>query len=111
MATPSVPLTTPGSKAKLAEVDKLSEERISAIRSTETKVEVTGTKYYVSADGSDDNDGKSPEKAWKTLAKVNSAKLTRGDGVFFRRGDTFRGKIVAAQGITYSATVRVRSNG
>ncbi len=103
MATPSVPVDYAGAKAKLAEVDKLSEERISAIRSTETKVEVTGTKYYVSADGSDDNDGKSTEKAWKTLAKVNSAKLTRGDGVFFRRGDTFRGKIVAAQGITYSA--------
>jgi parallel beta-helix repeat protein len=49
--------------------------------------------YYTSADGRDDNPGMSPELAWKTLSKVNSAKLNPGDSVFFRRGDTFYGNL------------------
>lgn len=49
----------------------------------------TGTVHYVSSStGSDSNDGLTPETAWKTIDKLNSAK-PRGT-VFFKRGDTFR---------------------
>ena len=64
---------------------------------------ISGTSYYVSSDGDDKNDGKTPDTPWQTLAKVNSATLYSGDGVFFRRGDTFRGQIVTKTGVTYSA--------
>lgn len=47
-----------------------------------------GTAYYVSNNGSDQNDGSSPETAWATLEQVNTASLSRGDGVYFERGGT-----------------------
>jgi hypothetical protein len=53
------------------------------ILSSPTNVNVTGTKYYVSNNGSDSNDGKSPATAWKTLNKVNNSTFSAGDGVFF----------------------------
>ena len=88
-------------------IDELTKKRIDEIRSTKTEVKVTGKCYYVSNDGCDDNDGLSPESAWKTTLRVGEAKkkgeLCEGDGVFYRRGDTFRGGIEAASGVTYSA--------
>ena len=90
-----------------AKIEELTQKRIAEIRNTKTEVTVKGTSYYVSNDGNDENDGKSPEKAWKTIAKVTAARengiLAEGDGVFFRRGDLFRGNIGAAPGVTYSA--------
>lgn len=38
-----------------------------------------GKVYYVSPNGDDNNDGLSPETAWKTLDKVNSAALEDSD--------------------------------
>ncbi len=84
-------------------IEAYTEKRRQEIANTKTEVNVKGTKYYVSEDGNDANDGKSPEKAWKTLEKVSSASLKSGDGVFFKRGDTFRGQLVAQSGVTYSA--------
>ncbi|MBR5528174.1 MAG: InlB B-repeat-containing protein [Clostridia bacterium] len=63
---------------------------------------IKGTVYYVSPDGSDDNNGKSPSTAWKSIAKVNS-NLAAGDAVLFRRDAEYRGRITARQGVTYSA--------
>ncbi len=53
----------------------------------------TGTAYYVSSSGSDDNDGLSPETAWATLDKINQTPLFYGDAVFFERGGTYRGNL------------------
>lgn len=96
-------LDTSNSEAANTRLDELKAKRISEIRATATEVAVTGTKYYVSNSGDDSNDGKSPESAWKTLDKVSEARLSGGDGVFFRRGDTFRGKLITASGVVYSA--------
>lgn len=95
----------------LAEEDaRLKEELqkdIDAILNTETEIvhsdkyipgeTYTGTAYYVSNDGDDMNDGRTPETAWRTLDRVLDANgyygrtdLQPGDAVFFRRGDTFR---------------------
>ena len=76
----------------------------------------TGTAYYVSNDGDDNNDGLTPKTAWRTLNKVARASgawdtagiMHAGDAVFFRRGDIFRidsehGFSVGADGITLSA--------
>jgi len=103
----------PSAEASLLSVEedaRLKEELqndIDAILNTETAIvhsdtyipgeTYTGTAYYVSADGNDNNDGLTPETAWQTLKKVSescgdgeNAILQSGDAVFFRRGDIFR---------------------
>jgi len=78
--------------------------RREAILNSKTEVTVTGTSYFVAANGDDSNDGKSENTPWATLNKVNTAKLKPGDGVFFRRGDIWRGEALIAQNeVTYSA--------
>ncbi|MFH1262863.1 MAG: right-handed parallel beta-helix repeat-containing protein [Pseudomonadota bacterium] len=52
-------------------------------------------KYYVDANGgSDSNNGLAPDKAWKTIAKVNGSSLVAGDSVGFKRGETWRETLV-----------------
>lgn len=90
-------------KEFLNEIDNLAASRIAEIRSTADNAVITGVKYYVSNDGDDQNDGLSPESAWKSLKKVTEAELNCGDGVLFRRGDVFRGGINTRDGVTYCA--------
>ena len=73
-----------------------------------TLTEAGAATYYVSNEGSDDNDGKSPEAAWKTLARVSAADLQPGDAVLLRRGDQWREPLRPRSGseeghITYGA--------
>ena len=50
--------------------------------------------YYVDAvEGSDDNDGKSPQSAWKSLAKLNSITINAGNKILFRTGQTWHGQL------------------
>lgn len=71
--------------------------------STNDVTECEGTKYYVSNNGDDNADGKTPETAWATLDKVNSINFKEGDLVVFERGGLWRGHIAAKSGVTYSA--------
>ena len=71
---------------------------------------VKGRCYYVSNEGDDSNDGLSPSRPIKSLAKVNSLALNAGDVILFRRGDTWRREkadrtpmISTKAGVTYSA--------
>lgn len=52
----------------------------------------TGT-YYVSATGSDANDGYTAATPFQTIAKVNTLDLNPGEKVLFKGGDTFSGTI------------------
>ena len=90
-------------EAFLHEIDQLAEKRKNEILNASTTVRISGTSYYVSNDGCDENDGLTPDAAWRTLAKVSSMPLQKGDGVFFRRGDLFRGYVTACSGVTYTA--------
>ncbi|MBI3216046.1 MAG: hypothetical protein HYZ38_19670 [Mycobacterium sp.] len=47
----------------------------------------------MSASGSDAADGLSPETAWATIQKLNSALPRDGSVVLFRKGDTFYGEL------------------
>ena len=87
----------------LAQIEEMAQKRKMEILNAPDSIEISGTAYYVSNDGNDDNDGKSPETAWKTLQKVSEAELCEGDGVRFRRGDVFRGVIFAQACVTYCA--------
>lgn len=53
-----------------------------------------GTTYYVSNGGDDDQDGLSPDSAWRTIDKVNRSTFQAGDAILFRRGDTWREELV-----------------
>lgn len=86
-----------------AELDKKSAEYRERILNTKTEVSFPGTAYYVSEKGNDDNDGKSPDTAWRTNEKVSNADLAPGDAVLFERGGLFRGQIVTKPGVSYSA--------
>ncbi|MDO4412699.1 hypothetical protein [Cutibacterium sp.] len=55
---------------------------------TSTELTPTAT-YYVSASGSDTNDGKSEDKPFQTLDAVNKLTLHSGDKILLKRGDTF----------------------
>ncbi|MBQ4612654.1 MAG: right-handed parallel beta-helix repeat-containing protein [Clostridia bacterium] len=62
--------------------------------------------YYVSPNGDDANDGRTPETAWKTLERVNAledAEEFHQQAVLFERGGVWRGGIRARSCTTYSA--------
>ena len=65
--------------------------------------DIDGMIYYVSNNGSDQNDGKSPETAWATLDKVNSSAIKGGDAVLFECGSLFRGTISTVSNVTYAS--------
>lgn len=52
------------------------------------------TDYYVSNNGNDSNNGKSPEKAFATIERVNRLKLKPGDNILFEKGGVFFGELV-----------------
>ena len=50
--------------------------------------------YYIDAvNGNDANDGKTPQTAWKTLAKLNSITINAGNKLLFRTGQKWYGKL------------------
>ena len=51
---------------------------------------IVSETYYVSNDGSDSDDGLTPETAWETATKINSFAFNPGDSVLFASDDTFR---------------------
>ena len=52
------------------------------------------TNYYIDfTAGNDANTGTSAAFAWKTLVKVNSASLSSGDVLYFKRGESWYGSI------------------
>lgn len=95
-----------------------AEARKSEILNSETKIiksdtyiqgeTYTGTAYYVSNNGNDAADGKSPETAWATIERLASVKFNFGDIIFFERGGTWRkanipGSVRYTEGLTLSA--------
>lgn len=90
--------------AVMQSIDEKAQAYKNAILNSENKTDFTGTVYYVSGSGNDENDGKSPESAFATIAKVQSLTLCPGDAVLFERGCEFRGKLMCTtDGVTYSA--------
>src|SRR5438105_2345195 len=58
--------------------------------------------FYVSPNGSDDAAGTSAASAWKTVAKVDAARLAPGDTVLFQGGPTFTGNQILDTGLDRS---------
>ena len=92
-------------KEFLKSTDELIAKRREEIRASKDEIVISGETYYVSESGDDRNDGKTEATAWRTLKKVSEADLNAGDGVRFRRGDIFRGLVIAKEGVTYAAKI------
>ncbi len=89
--------------AKVAEVQTLIDKRVAEIRATpSTQFDIKGTTYYVSVNGSDSNNGTSPDAPFATATKATSVAKS-GDLVLFKRGDMWRERWTAKSGVTYSA--------
>ncbi|PZP41964.1 MAG: hypothetical protein DI598_17550, partial [Pseudopedobacter saltans] len=62
-------------------------------KGTDTTVTVVNhaqhLSYYVDTSGNDNNDGLSPSKPWKTLAKVSSTTFVPGDKIFLKSGQVW----------------------
>jgi len=53
-----------------------------------------GTTYYLdSQNGGDQNDGTLPERAWKSLSRVNSTVFAPGDRILLKAGTTYTGQL------------------
>ena len=87
----------------LKQIDRQAERLKRRILNSPTEVKPSGVIYYLSADGDDANDGLSPQTPLRSIAKLNALELKPSDGVMFRRGDVWRGKITTRKGVTYSA--------
>ncbi len=98
--------------------DKEAQElknKILSSENTEEYYKIEGTKYYISENGDDSNDGLSPKKAFKSLKNFENIELKDGDAVLFERGSVFHmndlidvGKetkilIEAEYGVTYGS--------
>lgn len=73
-----------------------------------------GKAYYLRADGDDRNKG-SRDQPWKTITRLNTAKLLAGDTVYLEGGQTFSGTIqldsADAGNAQYDITVTSTGNG
>ncbi len=50
--------------------------------------------YFVDAEKGDDaRSGRSPEKAWRSLARINRGRFSPGDRILFKKGQIFRGRL------------------
>lgn len=88
----------------LADVDAAAEAMKTGILNSASELgSITGNTYYVANNGNDGNSGLSPASPIKTLGRVNGLELQPGDGVLFRRGDLWRGRVTLKDGVTYSA--------
>ena len=70
----------------------------------------SGADYYIdSVNGSDNNDGLSTSKPWKSHMKAESASLAAGDVVHFKKGSAFSGNIRISESGTAAKPIRLTS--
>lgn len=54
--------------------------------------------YYVSPDGDDDHDGRSPDRAWRSLKRADGRDFEPGDRLLLRGGARFEGSLLLGEG-------------
>lgn len=88
-----------------AAVRAWADRRIAEIRATPNgAVPADAPKYYLSEKSGDDAaDGRTPQTAWKTSARLGHEALAPGSVVLFERGGVYRGTVPVKSGVTYTA--------
>lgn len=108
----------PEEDPQVQEILSKAEARRQAILNSETAIvksdtyvmgeTYTGTAYYISNNGDDKNNGRSPETPFATVEPLRNIEMQFGDAIFFERGGLWRscempGDVLATEGITFSA--------
>lgn len=91
---------------KDAEAEAMKEKILNTKNTEEYYGEkMTGTKYYISPGGNDENDGKSPETPFRTTDALSNLDLKAGDSVLFERNSIFRitSQINVREGVIYGS--------
>ena len=88
-------------------MDGVKTKRTIIITTLGAALSVAAATWHVDSEGDDAADGLCPATAWRTLGRVNKAKLAPGDKVLFKRGGLWRGTLFPASGepgkpVTYS---------
>lgn len=114
----AAPADTDESPSGMAAIRAAADERREAILNSPTTIvkadeyimgeTYSGTAYYVSNKGSDENDGLSPDTPFATVDVFDNIHLQYGDAIFFERGSLWRAvelpwSILGTEGITVSA--------
>ncbi|HHU26706.1 MAG TPA: hypothetical protein GXZ56_08815 [Bacteroidales bacterium] len=99
----STVMTYKQTESFLDQLDREAEMLKNRIIHSTADLQPTGPAYYLSMEGDDSWSGISPETPIKTITKLNSLALEPGDFVLFRRGDCWRGNVIAQKGVTYAA--------
>lgn len=88
-------------------IDAISKWQINNIVNSPSEYSTSGKIFYISPKGDNENDGLSPETAWKNLDNAMGIKgrklITAGDVILFERGGEWRGQMNCLPGVTYSA--------
>ncbi|MBR5527499.1 MAG: S-layer homology domain-containing protein, partial [Clostridia bacterium] len=86
-------------------VDIISEQVKQNILNAPDTIDTTGKKvYYISEkNGNDENNGLTPETAFKTIAALSKARLLRNAVVLFERGGIYRGQLFVSNNMSYGA--------
>ena len=94
----------PVDSKQLKEIIELATRRKQEILNSESVYSTDGTVYYVDAEnGSDDNDGLTPETALRGIDGIEFLNTNPGDTILFKRGQIFRGCLHPKRDVTYSA--------
>lgn len=89
---------------QIKNIEALARKKREEIENSKSDYPKNRPTYYVdSVNGCDEFDGKTPETAWRSSDRVGMANLNKGDVVLFKRGGTYRGRLFAVGGVTYSA--------
>lgn len=90
--------------SRIAELTNLAAKRKNEILNTKSDYpKGRKTYYFDDIGGNDDNDGLSPETAFKTIDKTGNYDFEEGSVVLFKRGGLWRGVLTLCDGVTYSA--------
>ena len=87
-------------------VDTISEKMKQDILGSKDALDLSERKttYYISEkNGSDDNDGLSPEKPFKTLSALSSVRFLRNANILLERGGVYRGTFSITQELSFGA--------
>ena len=97
-------------KIKLATTEQLSEyEKKKAARKEEIlntpnmEIPAGAEVYYLSNNGDDNNDGKTPKTAFATLKKFNETEVSEGAYLCLERSSAFRGQLIIKKPLTVTA--------
>ncbi|WP_039140096.1 right-handed parallel beta-helix repeat-containing protein [Flavihumibacter solisilvae] len=71
-----------------------------------------GADYFVdSKAGNDQNSGRQPAKAWKTLEQISKIQYSPGDRILLKRGSSFTGSLVLKGSGSIEKSIRILSYG